>query len=82
MTQREVQTENPLSVLHGARIVRYVEEYGITLAWFGGHGVHGYDETGKECAFWNTGSFSQNSATEEQVNDSMDSHVESGDFPY
>lgn len=57
-------------------------ERNLTLAWWGGHGVHAYDnQTGREVSFWNTGSFAVSDATAEQVRSSMEDHIESGEYP-
>lgn len=51
--------------LVGAKIV--VAKPEATYAWFGGHGVHGYDSEGRETEFFNVGSFKNNHATPSEV---------------
>ena len=66
--------------LDGAKIVRYDEQSGLTLAWFGGHGVHAYTENGLEAAFWNVGDFANNDADEAEVLESMEERINGQDY--
>ncbi len=66
--------------LNGARIVRHDDERGFTLAWFGGHGVHAYDENGTEYFFWNIGNFANNAADPDEVEVDMEEAIVSGDY--
>jgi hypothetical protein len=58
--------------LDGAKKVVYDPDYELTMAWFGGHGIHAYNSEGTEVAFWNIGDWSQNSATLEEVEEDME----------
>lgn len=55
--------------LEGAKYteVREFEGQKYIWAWFGGHGVHSYDEEGNEVAFGNVGDFSEQHANLEEV---------------
>ena len=57
--------------LDGAKMVTYDPDYELTMAWFGGHGVHAYTLEGFEVAFWNIGDWSLDSATPEEVEEDM-----------
>ena len=63
------------SSLDGAKIVRYDEANDLTLAWFGGHGIHMYDADGQEIDFWNVGDFTFDDATPEDVIASMQARI-------
>lgn len=67
--------------LNGARIIMRDAKNSLTLAWFGGHGIHAYTDDCTEVSFWNTGDFSQNDASESAVRDSMERHI-SGETEY
>ncbi len=69
------------NALEGARMVKSDYDRGLWLAWFGGHGIHAYNEQGQEVAYWNTGSFAQDNASLEAVEESMDLHI-SGEYEY
>lgn len=66
--------------LDGARIIKQDALRGYVLAWFGGHGIHVYDELGRDVAFWNVGSFAQDDADPQEIIDDMNEEVESGDY--
>lgn len=67
--------------LTGARAIMVDNARLLTLAWFGGHGIHAYADDGTECSFWNTGSFATNDCTEDQARASMTRHIEEGYYP-
>lgn len=54
---------------------------GYVLVWYGGHGIHAYDEAGNEVSFWNTGDFSKNEATAKEIRASMMRRIKEGDYP-
>ena len=62
-------------------MVRFDTDTGLTLAWFGGHGVHAYTGEGREVSFWNVGSFELDNASEKEVTDSMDEAIKEGSYP-
>lgn len=66
--------------LNGAKIVRHDDVSGLTLAWFGGHGVHAYTANGREVAFWNTGDFAVNNASEDDIQESMQDRIDNQDY--
>ena len=66
--------------LDGARLVKFDEQAGLLLAWHGGHGVHAYNRRGVEVAFWNTGDFANNNASEEDVLESMQERIDAQDY--
>jgi hypothetical protein len=66
--------------LHNARLVQYDPKTDLTLTWFGGHGIHAYDASGREVAFWNTGDFSQDSATENEILEDMRESIATGEY--
>lgn len=72
---------NLRKALVGAKVVMVDEARGLTLVWHGGHGIHAYNDSGREVSFWNTGSWAVNEATESQVRESMEERIESGDYP-
>ena len=53
--------------LDGAKLVRYDEETELTFSWFGGHGVHVYDESGQEVDFFSVGDFAENDVPEAEI---------------
>ncbi len=63
------------SQLDRAKIVRYDESTELTLAWFGGHGIHMYDADGQEIDFWNVGDFTFDDATPADVIASMEARI-------
>lgn len=67
--------------LDGARLIMHDKKRGLTLAWFGGHGIHAYADDGTEISFWTTGDFSQNDASESAIRESMKRHI-SGESEY
>lgn len=60
--------------LDGARWVQYDAD-GLVWAWFGGHGVHGYNMAGVEIEFYNVGDFAQNDATLDEVRESIGARI-------
>lgn len=74
--------DNIFQALRDARIIKIDEERELFLAWHGGHGVHAYTIDGREVAFWNTGSFAENDASEKSILESMENHIQEGYYPY
>ena len=75
--------ENIGRQLDGAMWVRFDEEHRVIMSWQGGHGIHAYDESGREIAFWNIGDWSGPAATLQEVRASMAGMLENhnyGDF--
>jgi len=66
--------------LDDAKIVKYDKERKLILAWFGGHGVHAYDQCGNEVSFWNVGSF-RKSADIDEIEQSMEKAIKTGYYP-
>ena len=66
--------------LDGARIVKHDAERESILAWFGGHGIHAYTYDGREFAFWNVGDFAQNDASEDDVLESIEKMIKTGEY--
>ncbi len=64
--------------LEGAQVVVYDKERDLTVIWYGGHGVHAYDGTGREVHFWNTGDFARNDAGKKEVRKSIREHISHG----
>lgn len=62
--------------LDGAKIVRYAIHSALTLAWFGGHGIHAYDADEHEVGFWNVGNFAVDDATPEEVEAAMNEMID------
>lgn len=62
-------SERLMAALDGARMVKYDPD-GYLLAWFGGHGIHVYDPTGREVGYWMTEGAS-NDASPEEIEESM-----------
>lgn len=71
---------NLMEQLDRAMWVRHDDDSGIIMAWFGGHGVHAYDESGLEVAFWNVGDFSKMDADFPDVAHSMTERIEEQDY--
>lgn len=57
--------------LDGVRILMRDVRNELNFAWFGGHGVHVYDDDGHEVDFWNTGDFARNDASTRDIRASM-----------
>ncbi len=57
---------------------RYDEQTDLLLAWHGGHGIHGYDNKGTECLFWNLGG--ADNPTLEDVQENIEKHIEAQDY--
>ena len=68
------------SELKGAKIKVKDTKNNVTIAWFGGHGIHAYNEYGEEIGFWNTGDFSKDHATEEEVKRSIRQAIKEGGY--
>lgn len=64
--------------LRGAKIVKKDPKRNLTLAWFGGHGVHVYDPKGEEVAFWSVGDFARDSAGPSEIEKSMNEAIRDG----
>ena len=52
----------------------------LLIAWHGGHGIHAYDSEGNEVAFWNVGSFAENSLTLEEAQETISESIETQDY--
>jgi hypothetical protein len=50
--------------------VRYDTD-GLMYVWYGAHGVHTYDASGQELDYWSVGDFSRDSATLQEVEESI-----------
>jgi hypothetical protein len=70
MAASTYSAERLMAQLDGATLVRY-DTAGLLYAWFGGHGVHVYDGAGTEVDYWSCGSFADDQASIEEVEDSM-----------
>ena len=66
--------------LRGAVIYAEDHNHGYFLAWFGGHGIHAFDLSGKEVAFWNLRSLGMQHAYADEVEDNMLHHMETGAY--
>jgi hypothetical protein len=62
-----------------AKITMKDKKTGYILKWFGGHGVHAYDGK-QEIAFWNTGDFANDHASEQDVRESMKRMIQEGNY--
>jgi hypothetical protein len=69
--------------LDGAKIFKYDPASELTFAWYGGQsmGIRGYDANGKEVVYWTMGGCASDHATSEEVNASIQSHIDSQYFP-
>lgn len=54
-----------------AKFVHQAEDVGLTFAWFGGHGVHVYDKSGREVDYFSVGDFKLPEATLNQVREGV-----------
>jgi hypothetical protein len=61
--------------LDGAKFVKHLDEHDITMAWFGGHGIHVFDKTGEEIDFYNTGDMDQPDATIGEIEESIEEYL-------
>lgn len=60
--------------LDGARYVKYDEDRGYVLAWYGGFGFNAYDAgTGDEVAHWNLAEEPNFWAAQEEIHDQIQS---------
>ncbi len=66
--------------LHNARLVQHDPKTDLTLAWFGGHGIHAYSAAGREVAIWHVGDFSQESANEDEILEKMRESIATGEY--
>jgi len=57
--------------LDGAKYVKHDPETDLTYAWFGGHMIHVYSQDGREVDVFNVGSFAENNATIEEVEEGI-----------
>lgn len=64
--------------LDGILWSQYDEQNDLLLAWHGGHGIHAYDNEGKECCFWNLGGAEAPSL--EKVQKNIEEHIKSQDY--
>ena len=74
MANQAYCAERLMAQLDGARLVRF-NTAGLVLAWFGAHGVHVYDASGDEVDYWTCGSFAEDRASIEDVEESMARHL-------
>lgn len=58
--------ERLAATLDGARWIKY-DPNGFVLAWFGGHGLHVYDISGREVDYRSVGDFAQSGASEAEI---------------
>ena len=65
---KEAKTVINLEQLDGIKWSQHDEQNDTLLAWHGGHGIHGYDNEGRECYFWNMGGAKSPSLEEAQKN--------------
>ena len=65
--------------LDGARLVRYDEDSGLLLVWYGGHGINAYNTSGDTVAFWNIAS-KGDEATLEEIERSIENRVVKQDY--
>jgi hypothetical protein len=66
--------------LDGAKLVKYDPISGLTLAWHGGTGIHGYTASGKEVAYWQV-DCTETHAPIGQIEESMKEHIDEQYFP-
>ena len=65
--------------LDEAKYVRHDPLAELTLAWFGGHGIHAYTADGDEVSFWNLSGPEDPSL--EAVQRSMVDTIANGEYP-
>ncbi len=70
-----------LQKLDGAKWVRHDPNTHFTVAWFGGHGIHAYSLDGTEVSFWNVGDFAETHADIEEVRESIERVIKTGNYP-
>ena len=58
-----------------ARYFFEAPDLGVSFAWFGGHGVHVYDRSGKEIDYFSVGDFKVPEATLGEVKRAVDARV-------
>jgi bacterioferritin (cytochrome b1) len=58
-----------------ARYFFEAPDLGVSFAWFGGHGVHVYDRSGKEIDFFSVGDFAKTDATLAEVKRAVEAKV-------
>ena len=72
---------NIFQALRTARIIMVDADRELFVAWHGGHGIHAYNVHGKEVSFWNTGRWDVDNPDESTIRESMERHIETGDYP-
>lgn len=63
-----------MAELDGARFVKYDPD-GLVWAWFGGHGVHAYDATGREVDYCTVGDWANDHATLLEVEKGINEYI-------
>lgn len=53
------------------KIRKNIPELGVTLKWYGGHGIHVFSDEGEELDLYSMGDFQNDNSSEESVKDSM-----------
>ena len=69
-----------LEQFDGIKWSQYDPEQELLIAWHGGHGIHAYNNEGKEVLFWNAGSFANNSLTLEEAQENIAEHIKNQDY--
>lgn len=69
------------NVLAKGRIVQYDEDVNVFLVWVGGHTINAYALDCKAISCWSVGNFSKNSASVEEVIESMERRKFHKDYP-
>ncbi len=58
--------------LRGAKVISVDEDSQMVFAWFGGHGLHAYDFTGKEVNYWTIGDPTKEAATHREIHKAIE----------
>jgi len=64
-----------------ARYVRVDIQHQLILVWKGGHTINAYDQDFQAVTAWSVGDFADDSATLQEVAQSMTKHIKTGDYP-
>ncbi len=63
-----------------AKIIMVDDDAGLWLAWFGGHGIHAYTDSGREVAFWQVGYTSSGKVSPATIRASMRARMKAQDY--
>lgn len=70
----------PFEFVDGAQVIVQDKWHGYVLSWWGGHVIRVFNLIGKEVAVWSLVSSGEESASTDEVMESIMNNIESGEY--